>query len=284
MNASLFLQSFEIAAVVWRESFEALLIVGTLLAWSMRERAASRRTAIQWIAGGTAAGLGLAIALAALMMSAGDYLDGDGADILQLVLAGIAAILMVRMVFWMRGIDRRPSGELGGRAATHARAGNWMGLATLSAIAVAREGAETVVFLFGLLSSSTGWHAGMVAASGAFGLGLAAMCFWAFKAGTAVASKKVLSRVSQILLLILGSGLMMMVVDKTISLGILSPMTGQLWDTSWLLDDASGVGAFIAGLAGYRSHPELLPLIGLGSYWLIASLAYVPLRDNKVHA
>jgi high-affinity iron transporter len=284
MNANLFLQSFEIVAVVWRESLEALLIVGTLLVWSMREGAASRRTAIRWIAGGMVAGLGLAVALAVLMTSAGDYLDGDGADILQLVLAGMAAILMLRMVFWMREIDRRPSGEFGGRAAMHARAGNWMRFAMLSALAVAREGAETVVFLFGLLSSSTGSHAGMVAASGALGLGLAAMCFWAFKTGTAVASKKVLSRVSQILLLILGSGLTMMVVDKTISLGILSTMTGPLWDTSWLLDDASGIGAFIAGLVGYRSRPELLPLIGLGSYWLIASMAYVPLRDIKVHA
>jgi len=34
MSANLYLQSFEIASVVWRETFEALLVVGILLTWS----------------------------------------------------------------------------------------------------------------------------------------------------------------------------------------------------------------------------------------------------------
>ncbi|PDS40586.1 iron permease [Rhizobium anhuiense] len=284
MNEGDYLQSFEIATVVWRESLEALLIVGILLAWSAREGPAARLRGTRWIAAGALVGIGCSAGLALVMISAADFLSGDGEDLLQLFLAALAAVLMLRMVFWMRAIERRPSGKLGGRAAIHARAGNWFGLAVLSALAVAREGAETVVFLYGLLSTSTGWHAGMVAASGAFGFLLAGVCFWSFKAGASVASMKAISRASQVLLLILGSGLTMIVVDKVISLGILPPMTSPLWDTAWLLDDSHGFGAFFAGLAGYRSRPELLPLVGLGFYWLVASLAYAPPFDREIPA
>jgi len=69
-----------------------------------------------------------------------------------------------------------------------------------------------------------------------------------------------------------------------ISLGIFSAMTEPLWDSSRLLDDGNGFGAFLAGLVGYRARPELLPLLSLGFYWMIASLAYAPPLTGKAPA
>ncbi len=284
MNANLYLQSFEIASVVWRESFEALLVVGILLTWSLREGPSTRRAAVGWIAAGCAVGLLFAAILALIMSRASALLDGDAEEILQMIMASLASVLMLRMVFWMRRMERGDTGGLRNEALGHVRAGNWLGLASLAALAVAREGAETVVFLFGMLSSSEGWRTGLVVVSGAVGLALAGGTFWAFKTGAAMASKTVLSRISQTLLLILGSGLAMTVVDKSISLGILTPLTAPLWDSSWLLDDGRGLGAFLAGLAGYRARPELLPLLGVGAYWLTASLAYLPPLREKAPA
>jgi high-affinity iron transporter len=284
MSTDLTLQIFEIASVVWRESFEALLVVGILLAWSTRAAPEARGRATSWILAGAGAGLALALMLALIMSRAAGVLEGDGEDILQMIMAALAAILMLRMVFWMRSMDRGQTQDLADRAVRHAEAGNWPGLATLAALAVAREGAETVVFLFGLMASLQGWQAGFVVASGLSGFVLAAISFWAFKAGSKLVSRTVLSRVSEVLLLMLGSGLTMIVVDKVISLGIFSPMTGPLWDSSGLLDDGSGFGAFLAGLVGYRARPELLPLLSLGFYWLIASLAYAPPLTGKAPA
>lgn len=284
MSTDLTLQIFEIASVVWRESFEALLVVGILLAWSTRAAPEARGRATSWILAGAGAGLALALMLALIMSRAAGVLEGDGEDILQMIMAALAAILMLRMVFWMRSMERGQTRDLADRAVRHAEAGNWPGLATLAALAVAREGAETVVFLFGLMASSQGWQAGFVVASGLSGFVLAAISFWAFKAGSKLVSRTVLSRVSEVLLLMLGSGLTMIVVDKVISLGIFSPMTGPLWDSSGLLDDGSGFGAFLAGLVGYRARPELLPLLSLGFYWLIASLAYAPPLTGKAPA
>jgi high-affinity iron transporter len=180
------------------------------------------------------------------------------------------------MVFWMRRMEQGDSGGLRNEALGHVRAGNWLGLASLAALAVAREGAETVIFLYGMLSASEGWQTGIVVVSGAVGLVLAVGTFWAFRTGAAMASRKVLSRI--------GSGLAMTVIDKSISLGILTPLTAPLWDLSWLLDDGRGAGAFLAGLAGYRARPELLPLLGIGAYWLTASLAYMPPLREKAPA
>lgn len=284
MSPDLTLQMFEIASVVWRESFEALLVVGILLTWSNRAGSAVRGRATGWILAGAGAGLAIALALALIMSRAADALEGDGEDILQMIIAALAAVLMLRMVFWMRAMERGQTGDLANRAVRHVQAGNWLGLSMLAALAVAREGAETVIFLFGLMASSRGWQAGFVIGSGLTGVVLAAISFWAFKTGSKLISKTVLSRVSEMLLLILGSGLTMLVVDKVISLGILSPMTEPLWNSSWLLDDGSGFGAFLAGLVGYRARPELLPLLSLGFYWLIASLAYAPPLSGKAPA
>ncbi|MBB3446918.1 FTR1 family protein [Rhizobium sp. BK379] len=284
MSADLTLQTFEIASVVWRESFEALLVVGILLTWSARAAPATRGRATSWILAGAGAGLALALMLALIVSRASDILEGDGEDILQMIMAAFAAVLMLRMVFWMRAMERGQTGDLANRAVRHVKTGNWLGLATLAALAVAREGAETVVFLFGLMASPQSWQAGFVVAAGLSGFVLAAISFWAFKAGSKLISRTVLSRFSEVLLLILGSGLTMLVVDKVISLGILSPMTEPLWDSSRLLNDGAGFGAFLAGLAGYRARPELLPLLSIGFYWLIASLAYAPPLTGKAPA
>jgi high-affinity iron transporter len=284
MNPDLTLQTFEIASVVWRESFEALLVVGILLTWSVRAVPAARARATRWIFAGAGAGLVLALTLALVMSKAADVLEGDGEDILQMVIAALAAALMLRMVFWMRAMERGQTGDLAIQAVRHVEAGNWLGLSVLAALAVAREGAETVVFLYGLTASSQGWQAGFVLAAGLFGFVLAAISFWAFRTGSKLISRAVLARVSEALLLILGSGLTMLVVDKAISLGLVSPMTGPLWDSSRLLDDGSGFGAFLAGLVGYRARPELFPLLSLGFYWLIASLAYAPPLTGKAPA
>ncbi|MBY3102310.1 iron permease [Rhizobium laguerreae] len=283
MTADVLLQSFRIASVVWRESFEALLIIGILLAWTVHEGAAVRRRAARSIAGGAAVGLIAAVGLAFLMTSAADVLDGDGEDALQLVLASLASCLMLRMVFWMQGTVRSQSRDLKSQAAGLGKARNWASLGLLSTLAVAREGAETVVFLYGMLSGSDE-SASLVAGSGALGLATACLTFLALRSGASLFSKRALSMTSQVLILILGSGLMMTAVDRAISLGIVSTLTSPLWDTSWILDDAAGAGAFFSGLAGYRSRPELLPLLALGFYWMTASLAYAQAAGDKAHA
>ncbi|WP_431323814.1 FTR1 family iron permease [Rhizobium sp. YTU87027] len=283
MTLSMSAQSFQIAFVVWRESFEALLVVGILVTWSLKRAPDKGRLALRAIAAGVVCGLVLAIALAALTTYAASAFNGQVEDIVQMLIALSACLLIVRMAFWMRRIEKGAIGGLSAQATARASGQDWLGLVALTALAVAREGAETVLFLYGILSS-TEVNLGRGVLPAATGLLLAAATYWSFKLGSVGIPKRIFLGASQGLLLALGSGLMMTAIDKAISIELVSPLSAPLWNSSWLLDDSSGFGAFLAGVIGYRSRPELLPIFGMTIYWATASFAFVRPMHSRLSA
>ena len=106
----------------------------------------------------------------------------------------------------------------------------------------------------------------------------------ALQFGARALSWKAFFRVSEAMLLVLAGSLLMNGLDRLISLDVLSPLSQPLWDTSWLLDDARGVGGLLATLTGYRARPELLPVIVFGGYWFVVSLlgSWLPRRAAAV--
>jgi high-affinity iron transporter len=140
--------------IVWRESIEALLVIGILQAWLGQQGgdASSRGRAYLWA--GVAAGLVAAAVLGTALILFGDRLDDDSQQIFQTVLMLLAAGLIVQMVLWMRRHGRTLKRDLESALQGAADKGNWWGVFSLAAIAVAREGCETVVFLAGTLSAA----------------------------------------------------------------------------------------------------------------------------------
>ena len=140
-----------------------------------------------------------------------------------------------------------------------------MGLLVVVALAVGRESAETVVFLYGLGAQYTSvWtFLGILA----LGIGAAALTFWALQQGTRFFSWRTFFRVSEILLLLLAGALLVSAVDKLIGQGVLPPLVDPLWDTSAVIDDTSRAGGLLAAFTGYRARPALLTLLVLAAYW-----------------
>src|ERR1044071_1282007 len=134
--------------IVWRESAEAMLVVGILYAWLKRRTDASIGMRYLW--GGVAAGIGLALTLALVMLGVASVLSDQGLEYFQLAMMLIAAGLIVQMVFWMRRHGRTFKRELEHDMQKNASAANWWGMLIVVALAVGRESAETVVFLYGL--------------------------------------------------------------------------------------------------------------------------------------
>ena len=66
----------------------------------------------------------------------------------------VAAALIVQMVFWMRRHGRTLKRDLETSLQGAADRSNWWGVFMLALIAVAREGSETVVFLYGTLAAA----------------------------------------------------------------------------------------------------------------------------------
>ncbi len=251
--------------IVFRESLEAMLVIGVLLAWIARQPAPAVLRRGLWL--GVVAGIGLALALGFATFAAQSQLGAEALEKFQVGMVLFAAGLIVQMVFWMHRHGRHMKRELEAQAG---RAVGTLGLGTVAALAVAREGAETVIFLYGLgLESNGGERFGLVAGALA-GFALAAATGWLVARGARFLNYRTLFTASEILLLVIASSLLMAGMDRMIGLDWLPPLLDPVWDSSVLLDDSSGAGRLLADFAGYRARPSASLLLAYAAYWAIA--------------
>jgi len=251
--------------IVWRESAEAMLVVGILYAW-LRQRP-DAAIGMRYLWGGVAVGAALALTLALVMLGIMSSLSGNALDYFQLAMMLVASGLIVQMVFWMRRHGRTFKKDLESSMARNASAANWWGLLVVVALAVGRETAETVVFLYGI-GAGKGGIADLPIVL-VLGLAAAFATFWLLQQGSRILSWRLFFRVSEILLLLLAGALLVSGIEKLIALDVVPALVDPVWDSSWILDDSGRLGGLIASFTGYRSRPALLPLLALAAYWII---------------
>ena len=143
----------QITLIVWRESVEALLVVGILHAWLAHNGA---RTGLRFLWGGVAAGILAAVALSVLLVRFAASLPPEGQEYFQAFLIFFACILIVQMVLWMRRASAGLSGELKSGMSRALETGA-VAVASLSFLAVGREGFETALFMVGYAEAETVW-------------------------------------------------------------------------------------------------------------------------------
>ncbi len=258
--------------IVWRESIEALLVIGILNAWLAHDadaREVRRGRLFLWF--GVAAGIGAAIAIAAVLLFLGELLPEGAQEAYQTAIVLIAGVLIVQMVVWMRRHGRTLKRDLETSLSGAARNSQWWGVFTLAMLAVAREGSETVIFLYGALAAGhSSTPLGILAAIAA-GFGAAIASYYALQAGSRLFSWRIFFRVTEILLLLLGGALMLTGIDNLVGLGILPAVSGHLWDTSGFLTEDGTLGRLAASFFGYRSRPDFVELAGFAAYWIVVS-------------
>ncbi len=255
-----------IVFIVWRESIEALLVIGILNAWLSQQGGAGRRGKF-FLWAGVTGGLVAAIALGAGLVSLGDTLDPDTMELYQTGLILLAAVLIVQMVFWMRKHGRTLKRDLEGSLQGAADQNNWWGVFALAAIAVAREGSETVVFLAGTIAAARDGALGASIGAAALGLAIAVGTYALLQLGGRFLSWRTFFRITETMLLLLAGALLVTAADKLMGLDLLPALSGRLWDTSHILPDTGPVGGLIAGLSGYRARPDLAQVLVLALYW-----------------
>ncbi|MBO9352733.1 FTR1 family iron permease [Bordetella petrii] len=257
----------QVLFIVWRESVEALLIVGILYSW-LRASPEGRR-GLPYLWGGVAAGLALAVALALVLLGVSSWLSDEGQEWFQAGMSLVACALVVQMVVWMKKHGRTLKSELESGASTSLAHDSWWGLLVLVMIAVAREGSETVVFLYGSVAAGQGSDTVVLALAGLAGFAIALLTFWLLQLGGKLITWRRFFRLTEILLLLLAGALLMGGLDRLISLGVLPTLVDPVWDSSGLLDDSSGVGKILADFAGYRAYPALMSVLLWLAYWVV---------------
>lgn len=259
----------QIAFITWRESVEALLVIGILHAWlSHTPQAAGGK---RWLYGGVALGLLLAVLLA-FGIYAAEGLLVEHQDMFQTVMVLVAAVLIVQMVVWMRAHGRTLKRELEQRLSRHAERRSGWGVLVLAAIAVAREGSEAVVFLYGTLAAAPAAELPLMLLAALAGLALAVATFWLLQLGGRVLNWRSFFRITETMLLLLAAALVVSGAERLQAMAWLPALRDGLWDSTWLLSDMGRIGGVVAALTGYRAQPSLMTVLVFLGYWLLIAL------------
>jgi high-affinity iron transporter len=253
--------------ITLREAFEAALLLG--IVYTFLDRIGARA---QWryVTTGGALGLGASV----LMGVAVSYVSGPlldvGPELVATVVIFAAVVLLTWHSWWMSRHAGALRGEVVRRIESARARRRWWIVGLIAFTGVFREGAETVLFLWGLLSqASVGSWAGIV--GGALGIVVAAALGWAIFRGGRQISVRTFFSVTTVVLVLVAAGLFSTGLGKLQGLGVL-PATQPLWDSSWLLRDHGVVGGFLSALVGYRARPSLVEVLGWMAYLLVAGI------------
>ena len=262
--------------IVWRESVEAMLVIGILHSWLKFNQMGSAGLRALWL--GVGSGVALAGMLGWVMVAAQDELSGAALEWFQMGMLLVAAGLIVQMVLWMR---RRGAGmrqSLHQNLAVAMQRSGLLGIASVAALAIAREGAETAVFLYGV-SLEPGGSASLLAGV-VLGFALAGLTAWALGRGLRFLDYRRFFSISSWMLLSFAVALLVSAVDRLIGSGVLPALVDPLWNSAWLLDDSQRVGSLLAALTGYRARPSLMLIIVYATYWLVMLRAMHPAKRD----
>jgi high-affinity iron transporter len=244
------------AIIVFREVIEAGLIVGIVLAAT---RGVHGRMA--YVAGGIAAGICGAALLAGFAGTLSGLLEGMGQEVFSASVLAIAVVMLAWHNIWMAQHGRELAAELkaAGRAVA-AGSKTLLALAAVVAIAVLREGAEVVLFLYGIAVSG-GESPLSLLAGGLLGLGAGISLSVFTYAGLVTIPSRYLFSVTSFLIAFLAAGMASQCVHFLEQADILTALSSTLWDTSWILPQKSLGGRVLQTLIGYDDRPSIMQAI-----------------------
>ncbi|WVV49214.1 FTR1 family protein [Pseudomonas sp. NA13] len=259
--------------IVWRESVEALLVIGILQAWVSRQQQASQLLRYVWT--GAALGLLLSGILAGLILLAGEAMSGTANEWFQASLALVASLLIVQMVGWMHRNARTLKHDLARHADQRLSRQGGLGLLVLALLAVSREGSETVVFLYGAGARLQGPQLGLFAVGALAGLVLSLLTVSLLHSSRRFISWPRFFAISEAILLLLGAALLVSGIERVggqlLAMdwpeAVYRGIGDALWDSSAILDDGHGFGGFVADFTGYRASPSAMTLLVWLGYW-----------------
>jgi len=254
--------------VTLREGFEAALLLG--IVYTFLEKSGGRQY-FGYVTTGGALGFVASVAMGiGLTFASGPLLD-LGPDLIAAGVLFLAVAVLTWHSWWMSQHARAIRGEVERKIEeAHATRQLWV-IGLIAFTGVFREGAETVLFLWGLMAQATlagGWDA---LVGGALGLGGAAALGWAIFHGGRRLSVQRFFAVTSALLVFLAAGLFSAGLGKLEALGVL-PQSDVLWDTSFLISDDGFVGGLLAGLIGYRARPSQIEVAGYVLYLIVVGL------------
>jgi high-affinity iron transporter len=239
------------AIIVFRETLEAALIIG-IIAVATRSLPSRNR----WLLGGILAGIVGSLLVAASAGTIAGLAEGIGQELLNATVLGLAAAMLAWHNIWMaqHGMQlAKDARQLGSAVSTGERA--MSALALVVGLAILREGSETVLFLYGLLSGGEE-SMSSVLGGGAIGLLLGVAAGYGLYAGIVRIPARHFFSATSLLILLLAAAMASQAARFLVMADVLPSLATPLWDSSWLLDNGSTFGRVMHTLIGYDAAPS----------------------------
>lgn len=250
--------------ILFRESLEAFLLVGILVAYLYR---LDGQRYVKWIYAGVAAGLvGSFVAAFVLQVVIDQFNNEFYRAILTASIMLVATCILTYMAIWMHKQARAHTEQAKQQLRDYMTAGNVVGVAMLAFVSVWREGIETVLFLSAL--AYTGEPLSIP--GGLAGMALAVALVWLLVSGTRRVPLQPFFRYTSLILIVIAAGLLGSAINMLQGAGVL-PETGPIFDISAILPDTTGIGVFLRGLFGYNASPTM-PQFGLWAAYLVIAV------------
>ncbi|MBI2381336.1 MAG: FTR1 family protein [Gammaproteobacteria bacterium] len=236
------------ALIVFREVLEAALLIGILMA-ATRGLAGRGR----WLTAGIALGLAGAAALAGFAEPIAELAEGVGQELVNAGILLAATAMLAWHNLWMASHGREMAKAARNMGAALRDGSKPLAALMLAvALAVLREGAEVVLFLYGIQTSAG--TAGMLS-GGLLGLAAGSLLGWGMYAGLLRLPLQLLFRATAWLLMLLAAGLASQAAALLAQADLLPSLSPQVWDSSAWLPQHSAAGNLLHVLMGYEERP-----------------------------
>lgn len=265
--------------VVWRESFEAVLVIFLLYTGLSRQGIWSQSR--NFILTGLGAGLLMSVGFGYAMINFDAIFDSDHAQLLQGLFPLLAAGLMLHMVVWMAKHSKEVSGEIRKAVQSHNTKTLTWGLLALVAYTITREGFETVVYLYGLsMSQGANTSYSLIALACTLGVASSVGLMYGISKTTKFVGIKNFFRITNLFLLGAAASMLVTGVNKMIELEYIPSGLNPLWNSSVLLGSESFIGKLATQLVGYTPMPSLTLVLAYGAFWAAAAYLLVLKKEQ----
>lgn len=242
--------------IVFREMLEAGLIIGIVLAATKGVPHRGR-----WVSYGILGGLAGACLVAAFAGKIAGMMHGTGQEIFNACILGTAVLMLTWHNVWMARHGRHIALEMKslGHDVSHGNR-SLSALSIVVGLAVLREGAEVVLFLYGIALSGSSSAVSMLS-GGALGILLGAGISVLMYTGLLRIHARYLFTVTSWLIALLAAGMASSAIVYLQQAGIVNIGSQIMWDSSAILSEGSLFGQAMHTLVGYTDQPSAIQLV-----------------------
>lgn len=266
------------AIILFREILEIAIILSVIMAAA---RGVKGRGV--WIGAGLLGGVLGSALVAYFTDTIADGMHGMGQEIFNAGILLVAVMMIAWTVIWMKQHARELVARLK-TLGTQVKDGQvpLTAMAIVISLCVWREGAEIVLFMYGLMSTSQATPLQLF--SGALiGAGVAGVIGTLLYLGLLRIPMKYFFATTEWLLILLACGLSAQAANFLVAAGALPSLIHEMWDTSALLSQNSIAGQVLHALLGYSDRPSGMQLIFYGTTLglILSTMRFVNWQQTK---